>query len=1177
MPRFTDQQKLALTLPCNLSVRANAGSGKTTVLAHRVVLLLALGKATIQEIVCITFTTKAAAEMRRRIYDLIEEVLTGSVELEGVTSTSAATVASRLRKAQSELGMSNICTFHSFCSNIIRDYSFELDLPADIRDMDEREADGLRFDAIRNVVSRRLSVDSDYMNDFLGLYDCFDIDSLQKLLRTLIASRESVSRFNPILAISTESELREFASDRFITGVVAILQNARTGLSHILAEMTRNINLVDEEMKTLVNGLSSFVNRQNEDAVKDFANLARCLSSLRALYTKSGTFTKRSNPWPKQIPLPDISVDLLALAGLDVEVLRNEEVHQATLLYTLGQVVNECSNEYRALKLERNGMDFDDMMWYAIELFQNKQAAGRLQRSVGFLMIDEYQDTNPTQQHFVQLLTDASSVSNADINLFVVGDAKQGIYGFRDADIRIFRQTETVIGEMNARKNHQHHGVILLPHSFRMAPNLVDKLNAFFSYVFTGDSEFEVDYEPLECGRITEFHNELGSFGILNLEKTSGEETESDSASDEGDDAQEATEVEVEMQNIAQMIPSLLASDSAYRVETKTIDGTQLRPPRLGDIAILVRDRKGVAAAVTALKDAGIPCEAGGSRDFFARPEVADIRNLLSWCSDTSNNLALLSMLRSPLFALPDAQLLELVSFAGKETNVWLALSMSKPQSPLPESIRGVFEQLKVILLLQKSLPVVQFIKYVLLNSKWYAVHNALADTKRVQANVQKLLEIIRLHCERHGYALPDVLQAISIPAFSDNETEQQFELSEDVVRVMTIHASKGLEFPIVIMANLNKLGGTSGALNYSERVGYTITLPKKRFHVGSEEFVSEVMPTFTSKLNAEIQNNMELAETRRVLYVGATRAKDHLIMVRSLRRNKGGEFSARVKGIGGILNSIPQHVLEEYALRTFPSSDGPVHTEMASSGVLDLSAVLSAGSQLMEISVSKLVEIISSQRGDEAYILRSEADKYHGQMVGSLTHAVVEAHISSGIFTWLDVSSSMLQQALDVANVASLEIRDQVKRNVVRVLDTLAPYQSQLEASKLSVEHEVMFPFGETVVRGIPDLYYELENSVMLWDWKSNAFGTDKDIEELSKHYEIQLRIYAWMLFPRFAHINEIHAHLVFTNAPSVALGLRTVTIHRTDLPAIEMEIANAIGTRQVPGRCRVPAGYLR
>ncbi|NJL32947.1 MAG: UvrD-helicase domain-containing protein [Chloroflexaceae bacterium] len=502
-----------------------------------------------------------------------------------------------------------------------------------------------------------------------------------------------------------------------------------------------------------------------------------------------------------------------------------------------------------------NMLDFDDLEWRARHLLEQYPAVrARWQAEFQAVLVDEFQDTNDAQRAIIYALTGfADGHPPHAPRLFVVGDGKQSIYRFRGADVSVFQQVAADIVAQGGLP-------VALDTSFRTHARLIEWINNVSAMVFQRERAllpYEIPFEPLVAQRAAPAQPQCIELHLIN-------ETEDT----------EATRT-LEAQQLAARLQALVAGEAGpivYDRSTRT-----WRPPQYGEIALLCRASSAFAFYEEAFRAAGIPYLTTAGRGYYIRNEVQDLIHLLRVLSDPSDDLALVGVLRSPLFALDDATIVRLR--LANRRSLWDALLDSAEADTVLQFARATLHELYQQ---RAHLTVPELLRAALNQTGYLATISALPNGVQRCANVEKLIEAARRTSTTSlgdfSAYLEELLNA------SPREGEAPLEAAGSV-RLMTVHASKGLEFPVVVLPDLGRGSPPNRETWLAQRsYGFALRLRDER---------GERAPSTAYRLALHDEQQMEQAEHERLLYVALTRTIDYLILSgdETHRKNKTGSL----------------------------------------------------------------------------------------------------------------------------------------------------------------------------------------------------------------------------------------------------------------------------------------------
>ena len=786
----------------SLLVRAGAGTGKTTVLVERFVRAVIDDGVPVESILAITFTDKAAAEMRSRVRRrLLEE--------------------GRRAEAREAEGAS-ISTIHGFCARILRAHALSAGIDPDFRVLEELEAERIAVEAFDGALEAFMSDDVERIE----LVASHTPDRLRDMVRTAHSHLRSRGQRRPAL---------EEAQPPRPSGERGRLEAA---VSAAVAELgaARWSKAVDKAMGAL-DLCSALLERVPQGDLPEPGDLEGLELKGRA----------------QALSGPACSEYGAALAAYRSLCVAQGEFRHHTMLRVLLDLYGE---RHERLKRERSALDFEDLELIVRDLLAGDSGL-REQYSERFVhvLVDEFQDTNPLQNELIGLL--------GHDNLFRVGDEHQSIYRFRTADVGVFR---THAEEAAAAGRSEHISV-----NFRARGEVLDAIDLAFERTW-GDR-----YEPLReaPGSREQAARTTPSVELLVVDRP---RKRWDDRFDPADDHFGAA---------AHAVPPWRAIEArllAKRVEELTRDG----PFEYGDVVMLFRATTAIGLFERALEERGIPVHVVGGRGYWSQQQVADLRHWLSALANPLDELAVYSVLASPLVGLS----LDSVALIGLEARrlhrdpLWLLEGQLGPASSngdgalsglLPAGERrrvvaflGRFAgerrlagQVALETLIDRAVTLTGYDRHVL----------SLPGGRRRMANVRKLMRLAREFETDQGRDLRGFIDSIAErDAIQTREGEAALETETlDAVRLMTIHRAKGLEFPVVCLADLGKDGrDDDGALRISDDGSVGLRLAR----LGGGAIQSERL----ERIKAEQRTAAE-EEEQRIFYVACTRAEEHLVL----------------------------------------------------------------------------------------------------------------------------------------------------------------------------------------------------------------------------------------------------------------------------------------------------------
>ncbi len=891
---FTPAQHQAIHLDDNLIVTAGAGSGKTRVLVERYLRLLttdalqddAAAFAAVASILAITFTEKAAREMRERVRQAVEQRAQEAPRAERPTWEAR----------RSAIEVARIGTIHSFCATLLRSHPAETGLDPHFRVLDEVEALLLLAEsvdaALAVAVQSARGDDPDVArqtSDLALLLAEFGREELRVILTDMVrggAEVRAALTHMPATVDALQALWQTWLITTRANVLVALIGHLRSCAARVeldrLAAIASDQDLIGKQVRAVHNWLAHLPVVDRTDGASENPNYISIpdFTPIQAIKLNGGS--KKNWPTAEDLVAAKAALDMVRavykdnkdknLLELTLDAELEQRAAQVTLsLRTLYMQTVAC---YTQRKEQIDALDYDDLEQRARALLeQHPQVCARWQAELRAVLVDEFQDTNDEQRAIIYALTgmhhpspaadNRSSAACAPPTLFVVGDGKQSIYRFRGADVSVFRR---VASDIVARGGQ----AVALDTSFRSHAMLLTWINRVTAQVFARPQPlraYEIPFEALHAHRPAPPHPCCVELHLV---------TDSTSA--------EASR-ETEAQALAERIQVLVQG-----TEGALVHGPQgWRIPEYGDFALLFQASTVFDHYEQALRAVGIPYLTTAGRGYYGRKEVLDLIHLLRVLDDPTDELALVGVLRSPLFALDDATILRL-RFAHPHS-LWAALMQTAAEMPKAAYAPLDFARttLRDLHDLRGRVTVVELLRAALAQTGYLATISGLPDGERRRVNVEKLLEAAR----RVGSGGLGVFRVYldSLLQAESREGEAPLEATGSV-QLMTVHRSKGLEFPIVVLPDLGRKPPPQKA-PWLARRPYGLALQLR-------DTTGEKVPTVAYHLALAEERRMEQAERERLLYVALTRARDYLLLSGPAPQPSGEDWLSRLMSAAG-------------------------------------------------------------------------------------------------------------------------------------------------------------------------------------------------------------------------------------------------------------------------------------
>ena len=837
----------------NVAVVAGAGAGKTRVLVDRYLELLARG-VPLKKIVAITFTEKAASEMRERVRREIE------------TRALQTDAPAFWHDHRRDMDDARISTIHSLCTRLLRANPVEARLDPRFGVLDEQDAalwQQEALDAVFKTLAERGGAE-------LALFDEYRLNDVRDTLTQLLGDSATADD-----AFARMPDTVEQIMTRWRTQLTDAQANALQKLS-ASAEWQSAAHWVQNNAASDAQDKIEQTRAAAESALEMFQSddIARALTSLRALCDLKMVGGSKKN-WDD---LTEAKAQLTALRNRAREFCKHYDLEfteadeRAARFVLLWRALWQRARAAYAERKERERvLDFNDLEEKTRALLTHHDAVRQRYRDeFATVLVDEFQDTNGAQRDIVYALAPPDLPNR----LFVVGDGKQSIYGFRGADVTVFETTQQ---DVVARWGKD--ARVVLEESFRAHTRLAQAFNFLFENIFATDGPralYEVQYETLRVVRaslerepqleLIEFPKELAHQD--EIQKLNAQDTR-----------------EWQAREIAVRLMQLVAQE--FQVWDKT--ARAYRPARWGDMALLCRRSTIFPIFEDALKAAQIPYLTFAGKGYYDRPEVRDLLNYLRALENPLDDLALAVVLHSPLFALSSETLYRL-----RRDDKHFYETLRAIPADVPDAERARVEIAHAILengwARVGRTAILDLLHDVLNATAYLATLSALNDGDRRRGNVEKLLALAR---RTRAARVGDFNQYIRDLTTQETREGEALLEADNAVRLMTIHAAKGLEFPIVVLPDASAVTRSRSEWLLVERdAGAALKV------LGADHKPAKTAAYELLKRESDLRDD---AESKRLLYVALTRAQDYVIVT--------GEADAADKSdLGRIKNALREN-----------------------------------------------------------------------------------------------------------------------------------------------------------------------------------------------------------------------------------------------------------------------------
>ncbi len=1040
MSNLTLEQQAAAYAPCSVVITAGAGTGKTHMLAERYLYYLRERNLSPLEIVAVTFTEKAATELRSRIRSLVSQELPQRLDL------------------IAELEAAQISTIHALAARVCQEHFQVLNIPADFQVLADLEGQIWLGDALQQALTQ-LSPE---------IFQVIPYSLLQDVLGRLLDDPYTANQ-----------ALNQGIQDWHKLIANARIQAVKTIINNPVWQSTWEVL---EQHQGKAGDKLEVIRQSVLDAMADLEdgeNIDQGIATIDQVNLRVGS----SKNW-QDIKVVKNALKVLresvrrvtSLGLLDLE-LGDADEQLKLMLPALTEAYREVSGYLSRLKLQRKVLTFSDLELYALQALTNSQVQDYYHQRWQVFLVDEFQDTNPTQAELLNTLT-------AQAELTIVGDKKQSIYGFRRADVELFDQFRDRILNNNLNNNGKE---VILSTSFRTHKTLINQFNQIFAPLLAEDHQ-DLSAFRSEKPMTTEENKKNNNFNYLQV-LVIGDPLKKE-GSEKPPKPNKASRQRVEAFSLAERIKQMLEGKMpVFDKQTR-----KTRPIEPQDIAILTRTWQPLETYSQALAAMGIPVAPAGGGNLLATREAKDATALLRFLANTRDDIALVAVLRSPWFAISDRLLFQLrESFtkgeSDQEDTCWWA---AVQQSQFTELLHPVKVLQQLLKSRQSEMPS-RVLRLADRLTGYTAVIANLAGASRRLADWQGFNQLVK-DLEQGTYDLFGVVRRLK------RLYEQEVAVPRPVLRVtnavslMTIYAAKGLEWSLVIVADLSKERPKSNpTVRFDAQSGVAVK---------SKNQLGEIQKPVLYSWLEYLQEQKERQEAVRVLYVALTRARDYLIL--SAAEPYKGELNRLQRGLSAA--KVPTFTIPYTDVKALP----PVPQTPAIETDLPTLLLNSVGSGLSELPVTALTDYARCPQRFKLHYLDGHPGLgeglAYGMQTGTLMHKALEHNITRPQdllpFAEGDWEQSVFNEAIALA----------------LKFFKLPAYQ-QLRNTAVAKEQQISFKLNQITFNGVIDL---VGNDWVL-DYKSDRLMQPQD-------HRFQLWVYAAALKYTKAHIAYLRHDQIYS-----------------------------------------------
>lgn len=899
-----EQQEVIDHRDGNLLVSAAAGSGKTAVLVERIISMILdiEEKVDIDKLLVVTFTNAAASEMRERIADAVSKALEEATKLE------KKDVIEHLQKQILFLNKANITTIHSFCLDVIKNNIHLITLDPNFRIGDTTECQLIAQEAIDEVFEELY--EQGYLGDensekgkrFLKLIDSFAERNGDNQVQSLI-----MSIYNFAMSFPNPEKWLNESADAFLVnddfdftsskwGRI-VINSVKTEIEDIVGNMEKALATVHPYLGQIENIQKIITESERIDVVYDsldkgWDDFIKAIGEFYPEDYRKGKKVKKDDPddmreaWKIATEYRKEAIESMKKVAEMYKSRYSKDIKKEIdmsypIVRAISDAVLEFWKKFEEAKRDKGIIDFNDIEHFALEILVDEdengcqipsETAKRYSEEFKEIFVDEYQDSNLVQEAIL------SSIANKEMpNRFMVGDVKQSIYRFRQAKPEIFLhkyETYSTEKDKDGRK-------IMLYKNFRSRKNVLDAVNFIFENIMSkelGEIEYNDD-EKLNPGAVFEECYEEnaivgGSCDVHIIEKKVNENLTDEQLEEEED----LDNIQIEARAIGKIIKEIVGKNSDGKIQmVYDKEEKRYRQAKYKDIVILLRATSNWASVLTEeFTNMDIPVYADTGTGYFDTIEIKTIVSLLKVIDNPMQDIPLLAVLKSPIYNFTPEELID-IRIVNRNVSFYEAMKIYASFDDCDnKKVRDFLERLEDYQERSSYLSTDELLWYLYNETGYYAYAAILPAGKQRQANLRILFERAKQFEDTSFKGIFNFINFVEKLKKADSDMGEAKTLSEnaDVVRIMSIHKSKGLEFPIVICGGMgkrfNKMDMNRGIL-YHHELGY-----------GPQVVNLETRLSYPSMMKEAMKKQMVvemLSEEMRVLYVAFTRAKEKLII----------------------------------------------------------------------------------------------------------------------------------------------------------------------------------------------------------------------------------------------------------------------------------------------------------
>lgn len=1120
------QQKVLDSKEDRVLVSASAGSGKTSTLIEKVALLLESG-VSLDEMLIVTFTDSASQEMKGRLNDKLKELVQTNSSLSGELDA---------------LVSSDISTLHSFCAKLLRQYFYKVDLKANFSVMNDERANFLKSVAMEKTLKHyALSLDA----DFISLSQMFGRKSQSKLksfVFTLSSFFESIldvdSFIDKTLSSAYNSDLNANSACQYIN-IYATKEtgNIVKGLKELeLTAGQMNATLNSEILSQMILGLSCVKAQNNFMTNKKNLSLVPLPSLIsRKSCPEDSSFKEEYNE--QFTALKDRIKSLLNHYRVTAS---DEEISQEILLSSkyvakLIEVERTFDRLYKEEKSKYNSLDFSDLEKLTINLLSDKEVTENIDKK--YIFLDEYQDINPLQEEII------SRLAKEDTKIIMVGDVKQSIYAFRNSSPDIIKE-KTKQYTLDNNKGQ----LIYLNDNFRSNPTILAFVNSIFEKVMDldfGGADYSLSMLKSDVVYEAKSSMPIVEVDCIDLSVNTAEDYKYDKVysvlNDKNDYADKLTSSRAQAMVIAKRIIDLVMGDN-YIYDPKT---RQNKKVEFSDIAILCRDNKTVSDIANVLMEYKLPLSTIATTNIYESIEVGVLLSFLRLVYSTHDDVSFACAITSQIggMSYDDLVIIRNKFQDGTPLHVAIKKYAQECDDVISSKIKDFLSFIDKLRDNLSYMSVGELVEYIARSGGYLDYVLSLPGGSNRLNVLNQFMQ--SFEGKEYNYDLPSYLDYVDNFAGEKN-SKMTFFTGENCVKISTIHASKGLEYPIVFLTECEKnfFKGKPSQFLLDPDLTVAFNILDETNGVKLDNFVKDAILVK--------KHSREREEELRLLYVALTRAKNHLFVLASLDKDdltKVLDISSPRESssyMPWVLNSLSRVSLMKFI------NAGEVQTTLASGTIkynsfgmedfdLKQKGDISLDYLKSDNRDSDLEDILSYQmppsheialKNSVSAILQSNEDYLESKNSFPKRLSIYENESGSEFASRLGTAYHKFMEQVDFNRIfdksvfdgiiSSIDIDEDLKehiqfsyiKNCYDTINSLSAKSCQKEVSFISyINYNDIFPSHvqeKVLVQGVADLIVDSGDKKYLVDYKTNLI---ENADSLVDKYKIQLSLYKMCL----------------------------------------------------------------